>query len=41
MAKFPTILLGGSSTKNPLPEAIIGTILSPGSRRDGHSSPKG
>jgi hypothetical protein len=42
MAKFPTFssqeLLGGSSTENPLLKAKIGTILSPGVRRDGHSS---
>jgi hypothetical protein len=31
-------LLGGSPTKNPLPKAIMGTILSTGARRDGHSS---
>jgi hypothetical protein len=30
-------LVGGSSTKNLLPKAIIGTILSHGTSRDGHS----
>jgi hypothetical protein len=30
-------LLGGSSTKNLLPKAIIGKILSSGARKDGHS----
>jgi hypothetical protein len=30
-------LLGEISTKNLLPKAIIGTISSPGARRDGHS----
>jgi hypothetical protein len=34
---FSQELLGGSSTKNLLPKAIIGTILSPGARRDVHS----
>jgi hypothetical protein len=35
MARFPTFT---GITINLLPKARIGTILSPGARRDGHSS---